>query len=75
MSGCHKEKLAARSLLCGQEGFITYQIDTENSFNGVGLIWGVLRRYAPENIVGKIKGMRALADCKGAVFDVEEADC
>jgi len=28
MSGCHKEKMAARSVLCGQEGFITYQLNT-----------------------------------------------
>jgi len=73
MSGCHQEQLAQRSLLNGQEGCITFQMDLSHTFNGVGLVWNILRRYIPENIAGKIKGMRALADKNGAVFDVEEA--
>lgn len=43
------------------------------TFQGVGLIWSILRRHVPENIHTKIKGMRALASMDGAVFDVEEA--
>lgn len=74
MSGCHKEKLAARSLLNGQEGYITFQIETSNTFQGVGLVWGILRRYVPQNVSDQIKGMRTLEDMKGAVFDVEEKD-
>ena len=27
ISGCHKEKLAERSLLSGQENFVTFQIE------------------------------------------------
>lgn len=72
MSGCHQEKLAARSLLNGQENCITFQITLQQQFNGVGLIWNILRRYVPENITNNIKGMRALADRTGAVFDVDE---
>lgn len=73
MSGCHMQQLAARSLLNGTENFITFQMDLNQTFNGVGLVWSVLRRVAPENIVQNIKAMRALADKNGAVFDVEEA--
>ena len=36
-------------------------------------MWNILRRYAPENITADIKGLRALADKTGAVFDVDEA--
>ena len=72
MSGCHKEKLANRSLLNGQEGCITFQIDLNQTFNGPGLVWNILRRYAPETITNEIKGLRALADKTGAVFDVDE---
>ena len=46
----------------------------EQAFNGVGLVWNILRRYAPESIVGNIKGMRGLADSKGACFDVDEVN-
>ena len=74
MSGCHQEKLQARSLLNGQEACITFQIMMEQAFNGVGLVWNILRRYAPESIVGNIKGMRGLADSKGACFDVDEVN-
>jgi hypothetical protein len=65
--------MTVRSLLNGQEKFITYQIGMEGqTFQGVGLIWSILRRHVPENIHTKIKGMRALASMDGAVFDVEE---
>ena len=72
MSGCHKEAMASRSLLNGQEQQITFQIDLQQTFNGVGLVWNILRRYIPEAIAGAIQGMRALASMNGAVFDVPE---
>lgn len=66
--------MAARSLLNGQEKYITYQMNMQSgqTFQGVGLIWSILRRHVPENIHTKIKGMRALASMDGGVFDVEE---
>jgi len=73
MSGCHKDEMKSRSLLNGQENCITFQMDLNQQFNGVGLIWNILRRYLPENINNNIKGMRALADRTGAAFDVDEA--
>lgn len=48
-------------------------MDLQQQFNGVGLIWNILRRYLPESIQNNIKGMRALADRTGAAFDVDEA--
>lgn len=44
----------------------------DREFQGVGLIWNILRRWAPESITQGIMGMRALVDMKGAVFDVPE---
>ena len=73
MSGCHKEALANRSLLNGQEGCITFQMELNQQFNGVGLIWNILRSNLPESITANIKGMRAFADKTGGAFDVEEA--
>jgi hypothetical protein len=48
-------------------------MDLDQTFNGVGLIWNILRRHIPEAITSQIKGMRSLAEKNGAVFDVEEA--
>jgi len=47
-------------------------MDLNQEMNGVGLIWNILRRYLPETITNNIKGMRALANKTGGVFDVEE---
>ena len=73
MSGCHKAEMTTRSLLDGKENYLTFEMNCDKQFSGVGLIWSILRRYAPEEIVGEILGMRGLADQKGAVFDVPEA--
>jgi hypothetical protein len=34
----------------------------------------MLRRYVPENIVGGIMGMRALASMMGAAFDIPDKE-
>ena len=44
----------------------------DQTFQGVGLIWSIIRRNVDERIHTKIKGMRALQAMDGAVFDVEE---
>ena len=72
MSGCHKTQMMARSLLSGQENCVTYQIDLNQTFNGVGLVWNILRRYVPENISQNITGMRSLQAQNGACFDVKD---
>lgn len=66
------EKIKERSLLTGQEHFVTYDLQTEEEFRGVSYIWGILRRLLPQNITDAIKGMRMYNDKKGAVFDVPE---
>lgn len=48
MSGCHKQNMTNRSLLSGQENFVTFQINLQTTFNGVGLVWNILRRYLPD---------------------------
>ena len=72
ISGCHKEKMSERSLLSGQENYVTFQMMMQRQFHGVGLVWNILRRYLPENVSNGIKGMRVLATQTGCVFDVEE---
>lgn len=72
LSGCHKETMTNRSLLSGQEKCMTFQMDLQTTFHGVGLIWNILRRWLPEAIAGSIMGMRALASMNGGVFDVPE---
>lgn len=72
MSGCADQNMANRSLLSGQENFITYQIKLQNTFQGVGLVWNILRRHYPEQMISGLMGLRALASMQGAVFDVPE---
>lgn len=66
------EKIKKRSLLTGQEHFVTYDLKTTEEFRGVSYVWGIIRRLLPQNINDSIKGMRMYSDKKGAVFDVPE---
>lgn len=66
------EKIKKRSLLTGQEHFVTYDLKTDEEFRGISYVWGILRRLLPQNITDAIKGMRMYNDKKGAVFDVPE---
>jgi hypothetical protein len=43
-----------------------------HTFNGVSLVWSILRKHVPESITNEIKGMRAFLDMTGTVFDVPE---
>lgn len=66
------EKIKKRSLLTGQEHFVTFNLQTNEEFRGVSYVWGILRRLVPENVTNEIRGMRMYNDRKGAVFDVPE---
>uniref|UniRef100_A0A7S3K9M8 RNA helicase n=1 Tax=Euplotes crassus TaxID=5936 RepID=A0A7S3K9M8_EUPCR len=66
------EKLKKRSLLTGQENFVTYTVQTTMEFKGVSYVWSILRRLLPQDIVDGIRGMRIYNDKKGVVFDVPE---
>lgn len=66
------EKVKKRSLLTGQELFVTYDLKTDIEFRGVSYVWGILRKLFPQDITDAIKGMRMYNDRKGAVFDIPE---
>lgn len=68
------EQIKKRSMLTGQENFVTYDLQTTEEFRGVSYIWGILRRLLPQKITDNIKGMRMYNNRKGAVFDVPEED-
>jgi hypothetical protein len=64
--------LETRSLLSGQEKYVTFALKMTQPFHGVTLVWTILRKHLPENITNEIRGMRAYRDMTGAVFDVAE---
>ena len=72
LSGHHKSVLEARSMLNGQEGMVTFQMVFEKPFYSVSMVWNVIRRYCPEDIVQNVKVMRAFKDMSGACFDVPD---
>ena len=72
LSGHHKGVLEARSMLNGQEGMVTFQMIFEKPFYSVSMVWNVIRRYCPEDIVQNVKVMRAFKDMSGACFDVPD---
>ena len=50
LSGHYKDAMSNRSLLTGQENCITMEIKLKHTFNGISFIWGILRKYLPQNI-------------------------
>ena len=66
------EKIKSRSLLVGSEGFITYQIKFNATFNHTGYVWSMLKRAMPEDVKGKIRGLKAFKSMDGCVFDFPE---
>jgi len=69
----HTEKMKARSLICGAEGFITYRINSLGSaFRASSYIWSILRRVVSQDLLNRIKGMRCLQSMEGAIFDFPE---
>ena len=72
MSGHYKQALHSRSLLTGQENFITCGFKFEQRFQTISFVWGVLRKHLTQDITDSIRGMRMFKDQTGAVFDVPE---
>ena len=72
LSGHYKQELHARSLLTGQENFITVEFKFDQRFQTISFVWGVLRKYLTQDIVDQVRGMRMFKDQQGAVFDVPE---
>ena len=70
----HTKNMKSRSLLCGAEGWITYQIKWKNKFQHVGYVWGFFKKILKEEIKAKIRGLRVIASSDGCVFDFPEDD-
>ena len=70
----HTKNMKSRSLLCGAEGWITYQIKWKNKFQHVGYVWGFFKRILKEEIKAKIRGLRVISTSDGCVFDYPEDD-
>ena len=63
-----------RSLLSSIEGFVTYQMETDQEVRSLTYFWEVLRKHFSPKITNNITGMRMLTNHKGVVFDVKEED-
>ncbi len=72
LSGHYQNVLESRSLLTGQEKYVTFVMKFETTFNAVSFVWSILRRALPEAINNSIKGMRMFKDQTGVVFDVPD---
>jgi ATP-dependent RNA helicase DDX21 len=72
LSGNYKNILESKSLLTGQEKFVTFVMKFDQAFNTVSFVWSILRRACPENIQTSIKGMRMFKDQTGVCFDVPD---
>ena len=66
------ENIKSRSLLVGAEGFITYQLKFNSTFNHIGFVWSMLKRVLSEDVKGKIKGLKVSKSMDGCVFDFPE---
>lgn len=62
--------VSTRSLLSCAEDFVAYQIEVENEMRSKSYVWAIIDRTFGPNIKSQIKGLRMLANKKGAVFDV-----
>ena len=62
-----------RSLLNGQDGFVTCIFMAQAPMDRAGYVFGYLRRRMDESEVNQVSRMRLTHDSKGAVFDVPEA--
>ena len=62
----------ARSLLTGQENFITIEVKFEQKFMAISYVWGILRKFLTQDVTEGIRGMRMFKDQQGACFDVPE---
>lgn len=66
------DKVKNRSLLCGAEGFVTYTMKFNKTFNHIGYVWGFFKRLLKDDLRSGIRGMRAFASMDGCVFDYPE---
>ncbi|KZV25365.1 DEAD-box ATP-dependent RNA helicase 7 [Dorcoceras hygrometricum] len=67
-------EIKSRSLLTSMENFVTVFLQSERPIYSPSYVYGILRRFLPEEKVESIKGLALTADGKGAVFDVASED-
>lgn len=68
------EEMKSRSILCGAESFVTYQLDTDKEFYSTSFVWNCLRKVFPQEILERARGMKPYKTMKGAAFDIAEGD-
>ncbi|XP_075501369.1 DEAD-box ATP-dependent RNA helicase 7-like [Primulina tabacum] len=67
-------EIKSRSLLTSMENFVTIFLESGRPIHSPSYVYGILRRFLPEEKVESIKGLSLTADGTGAVFDVAAED-
>ncbi|KAL7003229.1 DEAD-box ATP-dependent RNA helicase 7 [Sarracenia purpurea var. burkii] len=67
-------EITSRSLLTSMENHVTVLLEAGRPIYALSFVYGVLRRFLPEEKVELVKGIALTADGKGAVFDVPAED-
>ncbi|KAK3022195.1 hypothetical protein RJ639_047017 [Escallonia herrerae] len=63
-------EVKSRSLLTSMENHVTLHLESERSIYTPSFVFGILKRFLPEEKAQSINGLALTADGKGAVFDV-----
>ncbi|MBA0559335.1 hypothetical protein Golax_013237 [Gossypium laxum] len=67
-------EIKSRSLLTSMENHVTLLLEAGKPIYTLSFIFGVLKRFLPEEKVQSVQGLTLTADGMGAVFDVAEDD-
>jgi ATP-dependent RNA helicase DDX21 len=66
--------IKSRSLLSSMDNHVTVLLEAGNPIYSLSFVFGVLKRFLPEDKLASVKGMQLTADGTGAVFDVQSED-
>lgn len=70
-SGYYKHQLQAKSLLNGQEGFMSLQLSTTGrGYLNISNAFYILKKYWDPRIGEQVRNMKAFRDGSGVVFDI-----
>ncbi|MBA0657406.1 hypothetical protein Goklo_009691 [Gossypium klotzschianum] len=67
-------EIKSRSLLTSMENHVTLLLEAGKPIYTLSFVFGVLKRFLPEEKVHSVQGLTLTADGMGAVFDVAEDD-
>lgn len=70
-SGHYKHKLQQKSLLNGQEGYVTMKINVDRGYLNSRDVTGILRKYWEPRVADNARNMKNLIDGTGVVFDIK----